>query len=128
MNRREFLVKSAILGSATMLPMKSLANFLQDDPFTELRGNVGTFVMSGGTIGWLINDDGVVIVDSQYPANAAKCVEGIEAKTNVEFDFLLNTHHHGDHTGGNKAFEGKVRHIVAHQNVPALQEVVMTYC
>jgi len=122
MNRREFLVKSALLGSASMLPLKSLATILQDDPFTDLRRNVGTFVLSGGTIGWLINKDGVVIVDSQYPDNAIKCVEGLEAKTDIEFDLLLNTHHHGDHTGGNKAFSGKVKHIVAHQNVPALQE------
>ncbi len=121
MNRREFLIKSAILGSATLLPLNRIARLFQDDPFTEIRRNVGTFVLSGGTIGWLINDDGIVVVDSQYPDNAAQCVEGIESRTKVDFDLLLNTHHHGDHTGGNMAFAGKVKHIVAHQNVPDLQ-------
>ena len=71
--------------------------------------------MRGGTIGYLVNDDGVVVVDSQFPEPAQWLLDGLntclEQRT---VDFLINTHHHGDHTGGNAVFRGVARHVVAH--------------
>ena len=52
MNRKDFLLRTATIGAATMLPIQKLA-FLLQTPFTTLRRNVGTFVGRGGTIGWL---------------------------------------------------------------------------
>ena len=87
--------------------------------FTEIRRNVGTFTMSGGTIGWLVNSGGAVAVDSQFPASAAPCVEGLLTRSKkTEIALLINTHHHGDHTGGNGVFRPKTAKIVAHANVP----------
>ncbi len=90
--------------------------------FTSLRRDVGLFTGRGGTIGWLITPDAVVVVDSQYPDTARQCLDGVKARSSRPIDFLANTHHHGDHTAGNVIFRPAVRSIVSHQNVPALQK------
>lgn len=110
------------MGAAATLPIHKLFAAVQESPFTTLRRNVGTFVGRGGTIGWLVNNDAVVIIDSQFPESAQTCISGLEEMTDIDFDMLINTHHHGDHTAGNPAFKGKVKRIVAHQNVPDLQK------
>lgn len=122
MKRRDFLIKSALMGAAASLPIHKLFTLAQNSPFTTLRRNVGTFVGSGGTIGWLANSDGIVVVDSQFPESAQTCIAGLEDMKNVAFDLLINTHHHGDHTAGNPVFQKKVKRIVAHENVPDLQK------
>ena len=91
--------------------------------FTPLRGDVGTFTARGGTIGWLVTPDAVVIVDSQFPDTAQMCLDGLKAKSTRSFDALINTHHHGDHTGGNKVLKPAVARVVAHEKVPALQKM-----
>jgi glyoxylase-like metal-dependent hydrolase (beta-lactamase superfamily II) len=83
--------------------------------FTPLRRNVGTFTMRGGTVGWLVNAGGVVVVDSQFPAEARALLDGLQSRSNNRgVDVLLNTHHHGDHTSGNPVFRGVARRVVAH--------------
>ena len=121
MNRKGFLIKSSLLGASTLLPLNKLALLLQS-PFTTIRRNVGTFVAQGGTIGWLATKNSLVAVDSQFPESAKTCVAGLQDKTDHVMDFLINTHHHGDHTGGNAVFKDVAKNIVAHQNVPKLQK------
>ena len=77
--------------------------------------------MRGGTIGWLISDDALVVVDSQYPDTASACLSGLKMRSSRMIDVLVNTHHHGDHTGGNKVLRAATREIVSHANVPGLQ-------
>ena len=84
-----------------------------------LRGDVGIWTARGGTIGWLINPAGAIAVDSQFPQTATLCVEHLlETSGKSEITALINTHHHGDHTGGNGIFRPKTKQIVAHANVP----------
>jgi glyoxylase-like metal-dependent hydrolase (beta-lactamase superfamily II) len=91
--------------------------------FTPVRRNIGYFTGRGGTIGYLINADGVLVVDSQYPDSAKAFLEGLAERTNHRpVDVLVNTHHHADHTGGNPAFKGVTKTIVAQTRVPALQK------
>ena len=122
MKRREFLLKSALMGTAAMIPAHKLFAAVQESPFKTVRRNVGTFTGRGGTIGWLVNSDATVAVDSQFPQSASNFIEGLNEGKVEEFDLLINTHHHGDHTAGNSAFKGKVKDIVAHENVPDLQK------
>ncbi|HET8865142.1 MAG TPA: MBL fold metallo-hydrolase [Gracilimonas sp.] len=121
MNRRQFLFRSALMGAAATLPVSKLFALGQESPFKILRRNVGTFTSRGGTIGWLVNEGGIVVVDSQFPESAGNCISGLEEMREVAFDMLINTHHHGDHTAGNPVFKEKVGRIVAHKNVPDLQ-------
>ncbi len=72
------------------------------------------FIGQGGTIGYLVNADGAIGVDSQFMNTAEICVAGLKQRAPKGIAMLINTHHHGDHTGGNKAYG--VSKIVAHEN------------
>ncbi len=83
---------------------------------TKVAGNVYMLEGSGGNIGVSIGADGVLIVDDQFAPLAEKIKAAIEKLTQSRLRFVLNTHHHGDHTGGNEVF-GETATIVAHSNV-----------
>ncbi len=119
MNRKEFLIQSALLTAGAFIPFKKWLP-VQNGNFQLLRRNVGTFTERGGTIGWLASDEAMVIVDSQFPPFAKHCLNGLRQKTSHRLDLLLNTHHHGDHTSGNPVLKPKAKQSVAHKNVPVL--------
>jgi cyclase len=87
--------------------------------FEDIRRGVGFFTGSGGTIGYLVNADGAIAVDSQFMPSAEICVAGLKQKAPKGIELLINTHHHGDHTSGNPAFKAAVKRIVAHENCVA---------
>ncbi|RZK47208.1 MAG: MBL fold metallo-hydrolase, partial [Pedobacter sp.] len=92
------------------------SNFAKAYQFKALRNDVGVFMEQGGTIAWLNGSSGFVAVDSQFPASATHVIEELKKLGDKPFKYLLNTHHHGDHTAGNIAFKGLVQNVVAHQN------------
>jgi cyclase len=117
--RRDFFVASAasaVAGTLGRWGILSAAQGQAPQPvFTPIRRNVGYFTMRGGTIGYLVNPGGVVVVDSQFPAEATACLTGLKERSNDRpVDFLINTHHHGDHSGGNISFRGSAKKVVAH--------------
>ncbi len=89
--------------------------------FQELRGGVGIFTQSGGTIGYWLGSATAVVIDSQMAESAAVCLSGLRRRGGEQLEWLINTHHHFDHTGGNGVFRPVVRSIVAHAHVPELQ-------
>jgi glyoxylase-like metal-dependent hydrolase (beta-lactamase superfamily II) len=76
-------------------------------------------VGAGGNIGLSVGDDGAFVVDDQYAPLSDKIMAAIAAVTDADVEFLVNTHFHGDHTGGNEAFGATGAVIVAHENVRA---------
>ena len=121
-DRRTFLATSAMTVVATALNDRALFGQGQlTTSFEELRRGVGIFNGQGGTIGWLVNTDGVLVIDSQNAAAAQACIDGLRQRSPLSIDLLINTHHHGDHTGGNKTFQPVVGSIVAHENSAAWQ-------
>ena len=96
------------------------ASFLPQN-FTPIRRGVGIFESRGGTIGWLIRPDALVVVDSQFPDTAEQCLVGLKERSDRPLDLLINSHHHGDHTAGNAVLGADAKHILAHANVPDLQ-------
>lgn len=89
-----------------------------------LRRNVGIFNEKGGTIGWLIQPDGIVVVDTQWKEQSEHLLSEIRKKDDGPVRLLVNTHHHGDHTSGNIAYKGIAKQILAHANSKANQEAV----
>jgi len=89
-----------------------------DDPFRlkALSGNVHALHGRGGTVGFFVGPDYVIVVDSQFKDLAPGIVEQIQKVTDRPIQYLVNTHHHGDHVGGNEVFKQFAR-IVAHDNV-----------
>jgi glyoxylase-like metal-dependent hydrolase (beta-lactamase superfamily II) len=123
-SRRDFLATSAAITAGAIFgrPLHALASqpvramqTTQQANFSTVRRNVGTFTMRGGTVGWLVNPGAVAVVDTQFPAEARALLAGLQERSgNRGVDVLLNTHHHGDHTGGNGVFRGVARRVVAH--------------
>ena len=119
-SRRDFLATSAAMtvGALFGRPLDALASRpvqTMQGVFTPVRRNVGTFTMRGGTVGWLVNPGAVAVVDTQFPAEARALLAGLQERSGSRgVDVLLNTHHHGDHTGGNGVFRGIARRVVAH--------------
>jgi glyoxylase-like metal-dependent hydrolase (beta-lactamase superfamily II) len=125
-SRREFmLTSSAALAAGAFGPSFVFAQAPAAPPttpvFAQLRRNVGIFTARGGTMGYIVNADAVMVIDSQFPDTSQMFLDGLKTRTPRRIDILLNTHHHGDHTGGNKVLRPAVTKIVAHQNVPGLQ-------
>jgi glyoxylase-like metal-dependent hydrolase (beta-lactamase superfamily II) len=119
MQRRHFLRNAGLSASLLALaPKDLLAAFLQQPAYklTMLRNNVGIFNEKGGTIAFYLSDEGIVVVDSQYPATIQHAIDELKKINQNPFKLLINTHHHGDHTGGNIAFKGLVEHVVGHEN------------
>ena len=122
-SRRTFLTRSALFAAAASIPssVRSLGQVFSPRHFTPIRRGVGIFELRGGTIGWLIRPEAFVVVDSQFPSAAVECADGLKERTTRQMDLLINSHHHGDHTGGNAVLGADAAHILAHANVPALQ-------
>lgn len=72
---------------------------------------------SGGNIGASAGADGLFLVDDQYAVMTAKVSEALARISPQPPRFVLNTHWHGDHTGGNENLAEKGSLIVAHDNV-----------
>ena len=79
-------------------------------------GNIYMLTGSGGNIGVSVGDDGILIVDDQYAPLADKIKSALRGLHAGPLKFVLNTHFHGDHVGGNPIF-GLEATIVAHTNV-----------
>jgi glyoxylase-like metal-dependent hydrolase (beta-lactamase superfamily II) len=82
-----------------------------------LAGNVHYLEGRGGNIGVLVGGDGVVIVDDQFAPLTEKIVAAIGTLSDENVRFVINTHVHPDHTGGNANFAARGASIVAHDNV-----------
>lgn len=72
---------------------------------------------SGGNIGLLTGSDGLMMIDDQFAPLSGKIAAAIKAIDPGQIRFLLNTHIHGDHTGGNENFKKMGVTIVAHDAV-----------
>jgi cyclase len=83
---------------------------------SKVAGNVYMLQGAGGNIGASVGDDGIVIVDDQYAPLAEKIQAALRGITEKPVRFIINTHFHGDHTGGNAYFQ-KQAPIIAHDNV-----------
>jgi glyoxylase-like metal-dependent hydrolase (beta-lactamase superfamily II) len=83
----------------------------------KVAGSVYMLTGAGGNIGVSVGEDGIIIVDDQYAPLAEKIRAALKGITDKPVKFVINTHWHGDHTGGNEALGAKGAVIVAHDNV-----------
>jgi glyoxylase-like metal-dependent hydrolase (beta-lactamase superfamily II) len=108
-----------LLGGLTL----SLSTYAQNDRFANVTietvpvaGGISMLIGSGGNIGVSAGSDGLLIIDDQYAPLADRIKAALAELGSDAPRFLLNTHFHGDHTGGNADF-GIDSVIVAHENV-----------
>jgi cyclase len=127
MKRRNFLkTTAAAAGSLALFGGKGFAAAMADPAyqFKPLRSNVGMFAEQGGTIAWMINKEGIVVIDAEFPDPATHLIAELKKQSDLPFEWLINTHHHGDHTSGNISFKGIVKNVAAHENSLANQTTV----
>ncbi|MBI3131250.1 MAG: MBL fold metallo-hydrolase [Acidobacteria bacterium] len=83
----------------------------------KLADNVYCIFGNGGNIGLVVTDQHAVLIDDQFDKLLPGLREAVKSVTDKPIKYLINTHHHGDHTGGNRGLEGQVVAILAHRNV-----------
>ena len=86
---------------------------------TKVAGNIYMLQGAGGNIAASIGDDGIVIVDDQFAPLADKIQASLKSLgiTSKPVRFVINTHYHGDHTGGNAPFSNAGSTVIAQDNV-----------
>ena len=107
--RTNLLLRSLV---PTLLALMAAGAYAQQDDdwdAVELRvehvaGNIHMLIGRGGNIGLSIGGDGVIMIDDQFAPLSDRIAETIQDVTDEEIRFLINTHVHGDHVGGNENF------------------------
>src|SRR6188472_1633165 len=84
---------------------------------TDLGHNTYRLEGQGGNITIAVGTDGIIMVDSQFAPLSDKIKAAIKALSPLPIKYLVNTHYHGDHTGGNANFARDGVIIVAHDNI-----------
>lgn len=79
--------------------------------------NISMLVGQGGNIGILTGEDGTIMIDDQFARLSEKIMASIKTLSDKPVKYLVNTHFHGDHTGGNANFQEQGALILAHDNV-----------
>lgn len=117
------LAPAAALCAILVSPSASRA---QDQDFskvqikvTKVSGNIYMLQGAGGNIAASVGEDGIVIVDDQYAPLADKIQAALKSlgMTDKPVRFVINTHYHGDHTGGNAPFAATGSTVIAQDNV-----------
>ena len=113
MRRRRFLSTAALLSLGTSLGAYRGTDRLADARL--IRGKVGYYTNRGGTIGYHLptGQGGGVVVDTQFPDAAQAFLDEVFTGS-ARLDLLINTHHHGDHTGGNGVVAPLAANYVSH--------------
>lgn len=84
----------------------------------RIAEDLHVLVGSGGNVAVLTTDEGVVLVDDKFERNVPEILEKVRGLTDKPVRYVLNTHHHGDHTGGNARLMESAE-IIAHTNARA---------
>ena len=113
--------QALVLSVALAVPGISGAQDFDDVVMTihPVAGNVSYIEGRGGNIGLFVGEDGVFLIDDQYAPLTDKVVDAIRDISDAPIRFLVNTHMHPDHTGGNENFGRMGTTIFGHDNVRA---------
>src|SRR5262245_695694 len=113
-----------IIAAATAGLLTASVNAAQQQDFTKVEVKTtdlgkNTYMLegAGGNVTVAVGTDGIIMVDAQFAPMHDKLKAAIAKISNQPVKYLINTHYHGDHTGGNAAFGKEGVTIVAHQNL-----------
>ena len=122
---KTFDARTLRLLPAAFLAVTATAQDFDDVEMTihPVSGNVSYIEGRGGNIGLFTGEDGVFLIDDQYAPLTDKIVAAIREISNEPIRFLVNTHMHPDHTGGNENFGRMGTLIFGHDNVRRQMEI-----
>lgn len=107
----------AISGPSSLLAQQDFSNI--EIKSIEVTKGIYMLTGSGGNMGLCVGQDATFLIDDQYAPLTEKIKSAVREITNKPIEFVLNTHWHGDHTGGNENLGEMGALIVAHDNVRA---------
>lgn len=115
-------ILQSLIKTAAFVPLVLGTANAQDFDSVQMKvhpvsGNVSYIEGMGGNIGLFAGDDGVFLIDDQYAPLTEKIVAAIRTVSDEPIRFLVNTHMHPDHVGGNENFGKMGTLIFGHDNV-----------
>ena len=81
----------------------------------QVKDGLYAIIGSGGNVGVRVTDEGVILIDDKFPRNFAEIQELVGTVSDQPVRYVINTHHHGDHSGGNVEYIN-IAEVIAHQN------------
>lgn len=108
----QFLILFLFVGASVTAQSKDVIIQVQ-----KVTPQVYMLVGQGGNIGVFVGEDNVLMIDDQFSRLSPKIKAAIESITTKPIAYLINTHMHGDHTGGNANFNSKSTTVIAHHKV-----------
>jgi len=111
------LALAALLLAPAVLAQAPAPQAEQSHLVEKLSDRAYAIMGKGGNVALFIGEKDAILVDSQYEPGVPGLLGAIASITDKPIKLLVNTHHHGDHVGGNPLLAGKVQAIVAHANV-----------
>jgi len=115
---KRFCFAAAALAVSSVLAFAQQADFDAVEIKAEkVKGGIYMLTGQGGNMGLSVGQDSTFLIDDQYAPLSGKIEAAIAEIADSPVEFLINTHWHGDHTGGNEAFGSAGAVIVAHDNV-----------
>ena len=108
------------LGGAALLLAGVFAAYTYQAPpaeltMTEVADDLYMIAGDGGNVGVYVTDEGVIVIDDKYARDFDNLMANIHKVTDQPVKYVLDTHHHGDHTGGNAKFM-ETAEVLAHKN------------
>lgn len=107
--RRALVLAAAV----AVAPLASLE--AQDLTIERVKDGLYVIFGSGGNVGVRLTDEGVILVDDKFPQNFEEIQRLVRTVSDLPVRYVLNTHHHGDHSGGNIEYLS-IAEVIAHQN------------
>jgi len=101
----------------TVIILLSVSGANAQDELSIEPVNDGLYMIvgSGGNVGVRVTQEGVILIDDKYPQNFQAIQDLVAQVSDLPIKYVLNTHHHGDHSGGNVGYIN-IAEIIAHQN------------
>ena len=118
---RAAVLRLALLGSCAVVAVATMAVTGQEPEtlsITEVKDGLYYINGVGGNVGVRVTPDGVILIDDKFPRNVEGIRDQVRSVTDQPIRYVVNTHHHGDHAGGNPGFIGTAE-IIAHENARA---------
>ena len=118
------MIKRTVAGAILVLFSGNLPSAQQPEiTFKSTELSEGLYMLEseggfgGGNFALLTGSDGVILIDDALERMAEKVIKAVEAHTQQPVDYLINTHVHGDHIGGNAALRDTGATIITHDNI-----------
>jgi glyoxylase-like metal-dependent hydrolase (beta-lactamase superfamily II) len=113
------LAAATVLSAGTAFAQQNIDFSKVEVKTTDLGNKTYLLEGAGGNVTVAVGTDGIIMVDSQFAPMHDKLKAAIEKLSPLPIKYLINTHYHGDHTGGNAAFHKDGAIVVAQDNIRA---------